>query len=302
MSEPTGQQHEITAGAYRAVVTEVGGGLRTLTHDGRDLVVSWPERTPRPLYRGAVLAPWPNRVRDGRYTWAGREEQLALSEPQRGAALHGLLAWTPFEVLDADPAGIVLGARVWPQQGYPHSLSVEVGYRVDASGLQWSVSATNAGSEPAPYGTSIHPYLVAGPGRVDDWTFELDAAVVLDVDAERLLPDRTAPATSSVEGTDLDLRSPRPLAGVAIDHAYTGVGARVARLRAADGSGVEMTWEASCPWVQVHTADRPDPREDRVGLAVEPMTCPPDAFGTGVDLLTLEAGASFTARWGIAAL
>ncbi len=310
--DPSGEQHELVAGPYRAVVTEVGAALRTLTHHGRDLVVGWPAGQPQRLYRGAVLAPWPNRVRDGRYTWAGAEQQLALTEPDRLAALHGLVVWTPWHRLEgsgADGAALALGARVWPQQGYPHALDLRAEWALAAegpgAGLTWSLTATNVGAAPAPYGASVHPYLVAGPGRADDWTLELDAASTLDVDPERLLPRRepgAAPALTGVGGTDLDLRTPRSLAGVELDHAYTGVGRRRAVLRTADGSGVEMTWGDGLGWVQVHTADRPDPADHRVGVALEPMTCPPDALGTGTDLVALEPGASHTATWRIAAL
>ena len=312
-ADPSGEQHELVAGPYRAVVTEVGAALRTLAHGGRDLVVGWPAGQPQRLYRGAVLAPWPNRVRDGRYRWAGDEHQLALTEPDRLAALHGLVVWTPWRLLERTggdgTARLVLGARVWPQQGYPHALDLQAAYALRGegpdAGLTWSLTATNANGAVAPYGASVHPYLVAGPGRADDWSLELDADRTLDVDPERLLPRRepgAAPATTPVAGTALDLRAPRPLAGVEVDHAYTGVGRRRARLRTADGSGVEMTWGEGLPWVQVHTADRPDPEDHRVGVALEPMTCPPDALGTGTDLVPLAPGASHTATWRIAAL
>jgi aldose 1-epimerase len=48
----------------------------------------------------------------------------------------------------------------------------------------------------------------------------------------------------------------------------------------------------------VFTGD-PLPDVARRSLAVEPMTCAPNAFRTGEGLLTLEPGASFTAEWGI---
>ncbi len=54
--------------------------------------------------------------------------------------------------------------------------------------------------------------------------------------------------------------------------------------------------------MQVHTADRPDPDDDRVGLAVEPMTCPPDALNSGTDLVVLAPGDSHAASWEIEAL
>ncbi|GHE13931.1 aldose 1-epimerase family protein [Klenkia taihuensis] len=299
---PSGAQHELVSGDVRAVVTEVGGGLRELSAAGRHLVRGFPVQVPRPLYRGSVLAPWPNRVGDGRYSFAGTEQQLALTEPDRGNALHGLLCWTPWTLVDRTASTLRLGARIWPQQGWPHLLDVEVDYELTGAGLRWTVVGRNVGGEPAPWASSVHPYLVAGPGRVDDWELELHAAQVLTVDDERLLPTGLA----DVATTDLDFRSRRSLRGLAVDHAYTGLGSseRVsARVWSADGTGVAMHWSPSqLPWVQVHTADRPDPADDRVGLAVEPMTCPPDALRTGTDLVVLEPGAVHTATWEIEAL
>ncbi len=297
---PSGTQHELVLDDVRAVVTEVGGGLRSLAVAGRDLVVGFPVGAPRPLYRGSVLAPWPNRVAGGRYTWAGQEQQLALTEPDRGNALHGLTCWSAWELVDRTPSTLHLGVRIWPQQGWPHLLDVVVGYELTATGLRWTVEGRNTGETAAPWGSSGHPYLVAGPGRVDDWELQLDAAQVLGVDDRRLLPT----GLTAVDGTDLDFRTSRSLRGLAVDHAYTGLAAdrMTATVRAGDG-GVALHWSSTeLPWVQVHTADRPDPVDDRVGLAVEPMTCPPDALNSGTDLVVLQPGAAHSAGWEIEAL
>ena len=60
------------AGGYEAVVASIGASLRVLTYEGRDLVVPFAPDELRPVHRGATLAPWPNRVVDGRYAVAGR--------------------------------------------------------------------------------------------------------------------------------------------------------------------------------------------------------------------------------------
>ncbi|SFP48925.1 aldose 1-epimerase [Geodermatophilus dictyosporus] len=302
---PTGEQVELRAGDVTAVVTEVGGGLRRLRLRDRDLVAGFGADAARPVFRGSVLAPWPNRVGDGRYRWAGREEQLPLTEPDRRTALHGLLCWTRWEVRDRSSDGVALGARVVPQPGYPHQLDVVVTYRVHGDGLSWRLAAENTGTTAAPYGCSVHPYLVAGPGRVDDWTLSLSAGEYLEVDDGRLLPVGRRP----VDGTALDFRAGRtPLRGVTVDHAVTGVapdpdGTARAEVRCADGSGVALEWDPErLPWVQLHTADRPEPELHRAGLAVEPMTCPPDAFRSGEDVVVLRPGDRHTAEWRIRAL
>lgn len=301
---PSGTQVELRHGAYSAVVTEVGATLRELRHDDRPLVVGCGADEIRPNFRGAVLAPWPNRVTDGVYTFGGQERRLALTEPDRGNALHGLVGWVRWDVLEESESAVELRHALVPTPAYPHPLDLRVRYALDDDGLHWTVSATNTGAGPAPYGTGPHPYLVAGAGRVDDWSLELPAARYLAVTPDRLVPLDV----EDVESAGFDFRSPRQLGDIFIDHAFTGLqtdGDGVARVhvRAADGGGVVCSWNAAeCPWVQIHTADRPGESGHRIGLAVEPMTCPPDAFNSGTDLVVLEPARTHQTTWTIAAL
>ncbi|QDZ15658.1 aldose 1-epimerase family protein [Humibacter ginsenosidimutans] len=302
---------DLAHGDYRASIASVGASLRTLTHDGRDLVVPFEADELRPAFRGATLAPWPNRIVDGRYTFDGVEQQVALTEPALNNALHGLVAWLDFAVRDRGDDFVQLAASIQAQQGYPHRVDLEVVFRLDDDGLHSAVTARNSGTSAAPFGTGPHPYLVAGQGRVDDWTLTLPAADVLAVTADRLAPIGLAAVSSHVGGTaregELDFRTPRVIGEVFIDHAFTALqrdaaGTAAVEIVAADGHGVAMRWDAACPWVQIHTADRPDPALSRLGLAVEPMTCPPDAFNSGTDLIVLQPGDTTTAGWTIAAL
>ena len=299
----SGEQFTIVAHGYQAAIASVGASLRTLAFDGRDLVVPFDADEVRPGYRGTTLAPWPNRIVDGRYSFAGVEHQLALTEPGRGQALHGLLSWTEFVPRAVEDDRVVLYAVIQPQDGYPFRVEVETEYRLDADGLQQTVTARNIGADAAPWGTGPHPYLVAGAGRVDDWTLALPASEVLTVTPDRLSPVAVEPITAHPEW---DFRSAREIGDVFIDHAFTSLsytdGSAEVCVTASDGTGVAMRWDERCPWVQVHTADTGTEATHRVGLAVEPMTCPPDAFNSGVDLVVLEPGASHAASWRIAAL
>jgi aldose 1-epimerase len=299
-----GEEYRIAHGHYTAVVTEVGGGLRQLRHDDRDLVVPYDEGRVRPLYRGALLVPWPNRVVDGRYTFDGVEHQLPLTEPEHGHALHGLVAWERFEPREVTPGAVTLAHRIVPQAGYPFSLEVVVRYALDDDGLTTTVVARNTGEQRAPYGVGSHPYLVAGPGAVDDWTLELPADRVMQVTADRLAPV----GLTAVADTALDFRERRRIGSLEVDHAFTGLapgrdGQVRARVLTDDGTGVGCRWDpAALPWVQVHTADRPAPEPSRLGLALEPMSCAPDAFSSGLGLVVLEPGGEHHAQWTVAAV
>ena len=307
----SGVQHALRAGDYEAVIASVGGTLRSLTYAGRDLVVPFDADEVRPSHRGALLAPWPNRVVDGRYTFGGDEKQLPLTEPARGHALHGLAAWLDFEAVDKGPDHVSLAQRIEPQTAYPWRIVVKTTFSLGPDGLTQTVVARNESTEPAPWGTGPHPYLVAGAGHVDDWTLELPAEQVLAVTDDRLIPTDLRPV-DGVEPERFDFRTARRIAAAKIDHAYTGLtrdAAGIATVRVTDaaGSGVEMSWDAACPWVQVHTADRAGLPVDRIGLAVEPMTCAPDAFNADdypydAGLIVLGPGAITEASWRIAAI
>jgi aldose 1-epimerase len=297
-----GAEHTLRHGDLEAVATEVGGGLRLLRSGDRDLVRPYAAGEVRPRFRGAILAPWPNRVADGRYRFGGEVHQTAISEPERGSALHGLVCWVRFAVVERAPAAITLQHDLVPQPGYPWCLRLTVRHTLDDDGLTTEVRALNTDEREAPYGVAPHPYLVAGAGRVDDWTLRLPAAQVLEVTPDRLLPRGLAPVT----GTDRDFRAARQITDTELDHAFTDLAAdpdgrtRVV-LTDSEGVGVECVWDGtSLPWLQVHTGDLPaEPDQTRRGLAVEPMSCPPDAFNSGTDVVVLAPGDEHVAAWTI---
>ncbi|WP_345188011.1 aldose 1-epimerase family protein [Microbacterium panaciterrae] len=300
----SGRRIRIAGHGYEADIASIGATLRALRFEGRDLVVPFGADEVRPGYRGATLAPWPNRVVDGRYAFGGEEHRLPLTEPDRGHALHGLVAWAEFTDVVVEPDRVVLATTIVPQHGYPFRVEVDVEYRIGSDGLTQTVTGRNLGTDPAPWGTGPHPYLVAepieGPRAVDDWTLTIPAASVLTVTPDRLSPIAVEPVDAHEEW---DFRSPRRIGATFIDHAFTDLsrtgGAATVELRGPVG-GVGVTWGEACPWVQIHTADTPaQPESHRIGLAVEPMTCAPDAFNSGAGLVSIAPGTEHAASWRI---
>jgi aldose 1-epimerase len=298
------RRHRLVAGEYEAVVSEVGAQLIALRHAGRNLVFrDAAAPVPIPDYSGAVLVPWPNRIAGGRYRFGGEHYQLPVNEVERGNAIHGLLVWDGWQASSVTADAVTLTCRLCPRYGYPFPLSVTAAYSLDQeAGLSVAVTSRNDGTRPAPYGVSIHPYLLAGDGLVDAWSLRVDAARVLETDARSGLPLELR----SVEGTTSDLRAGRSLDGLVIDTAYTGVafsaGTARAELTGPDGRGVAVHWDQRCPWVQVYTLDVDVPALRRRAVALEPMTCAPDAFNSGAGPITLEPGAEHSTTWRIAAI
>lgn len=303
MVEPSGEQFEVAAGGYRAVVTESGAALRVLEHEGRPLVDGFPETAMASGGRGQLLMPWPNRIRDGRYSFGGRDLQLPLTEPARGNASHGLARWAAWTLEERTPTSVSLVLRLMAQGGYPWTVDLHVLYDLSADGLTVTQTATNVSAEPAPYASGAHPYLTLGR-RIDDLELTVPASTWIEVD------DRMLPVATHAVDAEHDFREPRPVGDTELDTAMGGLSRRGGRatvtlLDPGDRRGVALWMDDRHPWVQLFTGGS-DPEHGRRSLAVEPLTAPPDAFNSGTDLVTLapagEPGDELSASWGVRAL
>lgn len=296
---PSGEQHEIASDGYRAVVTESGGALRLLQHEGLDLVDGFGADEMSSGGRGQLLVPWPNRVRDGAYSVDGRSQQLPLTEPARHNASHGLVRWAAFSLLDRTANSVRLGYRLVAQTGYPWTLDVRVRYAVGADGLSVTLGATNRAARPAPYAQGAHPYLTVGAGPCDGWELSVPASTRVLADAERKLPT----GTEAVAGTPYDFRGGRRIGDLRLDHAFTDLEDHTVTLRdPASGRAVALWADPAYGWLMVYTGDDNAEGTRRRSVAVEPMTAPADAFNSGTGLRLLAPGETFEASWGIRSL
>jgi len=296
---PSGTQWTITSGGHEAVIVEVGGGVRRYTSGGGDVLAGYGEDE-RPVgCAGQVLAPWPNRIRDGQYVFGGEHHQLPLTEPERHNAIHGLVNWARWRLVDASPDSVTVEHDLVSQPGYPWPLRLQTIWSVGEGGLRAEHLATNTGPSAVPFGLATHPYVQVPGVPVDELTLKVPARSRLLVDS-RLLPIGAA----RVAGSEYDFTEGRRLgAGILdtafgeVDHDHDG-GSQVV-VTAPDGRGVAVWADASFGWWQVYSSDTLPADRLRKALAVEPMTCPPDAFRSGRDVITLDPGASWRGSWGI---
>lgn len=296
---PSGEQYDLTRGSQRATVVEVGGGVRTYTVEGRDVLHPYDLDAICDGAHGTPLVPWPNRIGDGSYTFDGISHQLDLTEPDKHNAIHGLLRWQPWLPLERTPSRVVLATRLHPQPGYPFTLDVQVEYTLTEQGLTATTTAVNRGSTTCPYGHGQHPYLAPGGGLVDGCLLQFSAGTRIVTDAARQLPT----GSEAVPGTAFDFRRTRPVGGLAIDFAFTdlerdGDGRAHVRLTGPDGATAVLWVDESFPVLELYTADTLAPARRRTALGTEPMTCPPNGFQTGERVVRLAPGQSHTTRWG----
>jgi aldose 1-epimerase len=298
-----GEQYELTLEAagrsVRAVITEVAAAIRHLSVNGVEITAGYDDDIPPPFGCGIVLVPWPNRVRDGRWTHEGRTLQLDITEPARGNALHGLLRNTPYQLIARTGCSVTLRAQVFPQNGYPFRLDTRVRYTLVPDGLRITHTVRNVGSACAPVAVGAHPFLAIGGVPTDTLTLTVSADHHVDVD-DRLNPVGVTP----VEGTHWDLREGRIVGTLTLDDAWSGLtmteGGSTHSLSAPDGRTVTLWADEKFGYVQVFiTREFPRQGELITAVAIEPMTAPADAFNSGEGLRWIQPGDDWSASWAI---
>lgn len=311
MSAPTGTQYrlqlESPGGHATAIITEVAAGLRAYALNGIELVETFAEETTPPMAAGIVLAPWPNRIRDGLWIQNGIARQLAITEPAKHNASHGLLRFTAYRLVRRTASSVTLAATIFPQTGYPFHLDTTVSYTLTETGLEVTHDVQNVGQEAAPYAIGAHPYLQIGGVPSGELTLQVNAATRILVD------DRQNPiGHEPVAGTAFDLRAGRRVADLDLDAGFADVlidgGRSEHSLTAPDGRSITLWGDENVRYVQVFTPRSfPTPADARAAdapavhqaVALEPMTAPANAFNSGDGLRWVAPGESWTVRWGI---
>jgi aldose 1-epimerase len=289
---------EIMHGTARAVITETGAGLRSYEVNGVPYIESFGFGETPPLGAGMVLVPWPNRTAGARWHLDGDLQELAVTEPARGNAIHGLVRRLQWTVLEQGTSSLSLEVMIEPQAGWPARLRTTIGYALDDSGLTVTHGVHNLGDRTVPIGVGMHPYPRVGNAETDSCTLQLAAKTVLPMDPMRMVP--SGPAVSVV-GTEYDFLAARSLRDVQLDTPFGGCepgpDGLVRHVLSAPSGGVQLWADPDFRWVQVFTPGE-FPGRGRA-IAIEPMTCPPNALNSGTDLITLEPGSSWAGRWGL---
>jgi aldose 1-epimerase len=298
---PSGEQFDIRFGGQHAVVVEVGGGLRTYSVGQRAVLDGYAVEAACDGARCQTLVPWPNRVQDGKWSWRGADLQLALTEPEQHNAIHGLVRWMSWSVLERDEASVTVACTSHPQPGYPWTIEVRNAWSLAPSGLAVETTIVNHSDTAAPVAAGFHPYLTVGTSTINDALLTLPGDTRLLTGAQQIPTGR-----EPVEGTAYDFREARALGDIAIDHTYTDLhrdaDGRCRLTLAAPDAGARVTFwvDEAYPYLEIFTGDAlPDPSRRRQGLGVEPMSVPPNAMVTGESVVVLEPGDTWRGHWGI---
>ncbi len=265
----------------------------------------------RPTRSGIpVLFPFPNRIRAGRFSWAGKEYQLPLEDPKKANAIHGFAVRHPWRVIDqgagSDQAWLTGEFQcsidapeclpLWPAD---HRLRLT--YRLGRGWLRLEAEVTNPDSKPLPFGLGYHPYFqmpFLGGRSADECTVQVPARRFWQLQDN--LPTGDRPAVDAAR----DLNQPRPFASLHVDDVLTDLPGLVT---AKEGSLYQCATLNSPPGVTLRISCSKVFRDlvvfvppHRQAFCVEPYTCTTDAINLqqrGIDagLLVLPGGGTWSA-------
>ncbi|MFJ9631575.1 aldose 1-epimerase [Streptomyces sp. NPDC101175] len=260
--------------------------------------------------RAGLLAPFPNRVADGRYHYDGRGHDLLPGRLGDRTVYHGFAREAPFRLvgatLTADSARLLLhGTSIRPGRypGYPFALDLAVEYTIGRRELGIGIRATNVGRTTAPYAAGWHPYFTLSR-PIDDLVLKIPAHTLIRTDAS-LIPLRGKEAQLPLDHCpDMDFRRPRRLGAAVIDACFTdltpGADGRTETILSDPATGDELrVWQYG-GHLHVFTGDTLT-RDRRASIALEPVEATTDAFNRPehATALALRPGRQREFRFGV---
>ncbi len=248
-----------------------------------------------------VLFPFAGRIKDARYSFAGKDYHVTTAGENGPNAIHGFVFNRPWRVIETVPdrvTGAFQGSIDAPEtlNDWPSDYAIEITYTVSGVQLSVDITLSNPGESTLPYVFGLHPYfrVPLGGSSADDCLITVPAARFWPL--ENSLPTgEDLPVDSS-----RDLRMPRRFADLSLDDVLTGMasdGGEVTTTVDDPASGIRLRQTASAeyPFYIVFT---PPHRE---AIAIEPYTGSPDLFrapelGLDPHLRLLEPGQSWRSR------
>jgi aldose 1-epimerase len=295
---PSGEQIAIAHGDQRAVITEVGATLRTYVKGGLSVVEGFAGEEVPTGARGQVLYPWPNRIGGGEWTFSGRAARPTIDDVVHDTALHGLVRWRPFRVEAVNQNRCVLSLLLHPTPQYPFLSEISIAYHLGSLGLTVTTTVTNRDGVPLPFGVGFHPYLAVTTPTIEGAQLEVPAKSYVAVDDRQLPTGEILP----LAGNQRDFAQRKSISGHELDVTYTDLirddsGLAIATLQDANGGEIDLSVDRNFPYLQVFTGDTLEKGRRRTSVAIEPMTCPPDALRSGKDVVVLEPGQHWAGSW-----
>lgn len=297
--------NNVLSGEYVTIIHDYGTNINELvlqankknipllrgTNDSREMAK-------KQWFKGAKLAPFPNRVKDGKYKFNGKDYQMPRNGDAKKNSIHGFLFNKPFDLISHSESSTECNVEFefthnGKHEGYPFPFRMNIVYALSEDGFECVTTVKNMGKEAMPFGDGWHPYFKTGT-LVDRLQLILPDCEELEVDGGLIPTGKKKPYTrfsdlETIGKTEFDT----PFAIKVRERDDTAY----IQLYDPDRNFQITLWQEvgknKYNYFQIYIP------QDRQSIAIEPMTCAPDAFNNGIGLIVLEPGESFTGTYGV---
>ena len=265
-------------------IDTIGARIMSFTNTGEEIMKTAKDELQG--YNGMVLAPWPNRIPDGKYSLEDQEYQLEVNELDRNNALHGFAFKTEFEVTNHSDNQIYLDTVLTNPRGYPFEILLQLQYKLDSKGFSCQVTATNQSAIDAPFGIAFHPYY-----PVDDETQISIPAKTHTLTDRQMIPI----------GVEQNPHKTIRFADVDFDDCFSELERQngIAKVKIQSTKQLITLWQDEAfDFVMVYTTNEFDALQgSKQAIAIEAQSCIANSFNTNPPLL--KPGESLLGSWGL---
>jgi aldose 1-epimerase len=279
-----------------SMIPQYGSCLLDLTFQHESVLDGY--QTPETLLenkwaKNVILAPFPNRLRDGLYTHEGVTYSFPIKKSSGNNAIHGFCRDAKMTIesiqLNAEQAEIICTHSYSDANpAYPFHFSLKTVMTLRGSTFTMGIYITNLDTKTMPVGIGWHPYFRFAGATADTISMQLPDCQQIIVD-DRMLPTGEKVPFSDfktlrkIGETPLDtgfiLESTTPQASVILKFKNKKL----------------KYWQNAQDWRYLQVFTPPH----RQSVAIEPMTCAADAFNTGDGLKILQPQATFGGQFGV---
>ncbi|MFA6089298.1 MAG: aldose 1-epimerase [Candidatus Woesearchaeota archaeon] len=260
------------------IISDFGCNLIELILDGKEVLDTNKDFDNLTLNKGAksaLLIPFPNRISKGKYTFENKEHQIEINKPEEENAIHGVLYNKPFKLtkknITEQAASITFEHEIKKEdiKGYPFHILVSITFILEKTRLSIIINTTNKGNNNAPYGVGWHPYFKI-TRKLEDCAIMIPSNTILELDDKKpMIPTGEVLKNKHLPTFDL-------IGDAEFDTCFTNLTQTECFLEE-----YTIFFDKSMDFLQIYTP------KDRSSIAIEPMSCAPDAFNNkmGLDII-----------------
>jgi aldose 1-epimerase len=247
-------------------------------------------------YHGAKLMPFPGRIPNGKYQFAGRNYALKRNAKDSTCSLHGFVCKKPFRIVrtavNNRRASVILEyIHKGDTKGYPFKFSVRLTYTLANSSFSCTTAIRNMDRRAIPIGDGWHPYFKTS-GKMNRLLLSLPSHSVVELTAQKVPTGQVVKPTRKT--------STIPLRQKEIDSVFD-LGERRRRvttklINPKTGVALQLWQDAGAEKYRYLVVYRPP---SGTSVAIEPWTCAPNAANNKMGLLVLKQGGRFRASYGV---